>query len=68
MNPRETGGCYEGAAQNPAQFYPQPPTPDGELAEVIEAWPYLPDAVRKAVLGLVRSAAGESPAHDATHP
>ena len=33
---------------------------DADLAEIVEAWPDLPDTVRGAVLQLVREAAGKT--------
>jgi hypothetical protein len=35
------------------------PTNSPELAYLIECWPALPDAIRRAVLALVRSAEGK---------
>lgn len=54
MNPRETCGCCEVAAQNPAQLYPQLPSTDPELDELIEAWSSLSPEARQQVLALVR--------------
>ena len=48
-------------AQNPAQLLTKPVeiVLDPELARVLAAWPDLPDPIRRAVLALVGSEAGE---------
>jgi hypothetical protein len=33
--------------------------PEAELAAVVQAWPKLPDAIRSAILMLVRASAGQ---------
>ena len=50
------GRCgFSGAAESGAVGANSPPL-TAELAEVIEAWPTLPEAARAAILAMVRAA------------
>jgi hypothetical protein len=39
----------------PALALPNSPDPDPDLAEVMDAWPALPDAVRAGILAMVKA-------------
>jgi hypothetical protein len=53
-NSEKQAKCAAPCAAVGADFGPL----DADLAEVIDAWPTLPDAVRAAVLAMVRGGAG----------
>jgi hypothetical protein len=51
-----------GALQNPVQFSSDPPeTADADVTRVVQTWLDLPEAIRRAVLALVDSAARDKP-------
>lgn len=52
----EDSGAKSGA-QDAAQPS-NPPSLPPELAEVVKAWPNLPDAIRAGILAMVKSATG----------
>jgi hypothetical protein len=61
MNKTADSSCSQGvsapALADVALRVAQNPT-DPDLARVVSAWPYLPDAIRRAVLALVGSTNG----------
>ena len=53
-SPGNTGIPQAGGAESGALAAPKPPS-DPDLRAVVEAWPELPDAVRVAVVALVKA-------------
>jgi len=53
----QTGGAESGAvgARNADSAAPSPTPTDPELARLVEAWPKLPEAIRRGILAMVES-------------
>ena len=65
----DSGPNVPRAGGNTPPLYPSEPRPsDPELAAVVDAWPRLPEAMRKAVAAMVSAAAGASEIKPSNEP